>query len=126
MANPTRKNPHRSLRAFCSTFMLTLCLLLLGSGLLVAEYNTRRTVFGQTRMRMECEYEDGRLRIYTPAADREYELPPAIEQTAGHLWTLLPARVRTAAWVTEAQQAAAPYALRWLLDTQEEWAEDYQ
>ena len=109
MANPTRKNPHRSLRAFCSTFM-----------------HTRRTVFGQTRMRMECEYEDGRLRIYTPAAEREYELPPAIEQTAGHLWTLLPARVRTAAWVTEAQQAAAPYALRWLLDTQEEWAEDYQ
>ena len=126
MASSSHSNAHRSLRAFCSAFMLTVCLLLLGSGLLVAEYNTRRTAFGQTRLRVEYEYEDGLLRIYTPAQEQQYELPPAVEQTAACLWALVPARVRAAAWFTEAQQAAAPYALQWLADIRKIGAEDDQ
>ncbi len=119
MANS--KKSHRNLRAFCSAFMLTLCLLILGSGLLVAEYNTRRTAFGQTRIRMEYVYEDGKLHLYTPATEKEYQLPQTAQAMVGRAWTLLPARVRVAAWATEAQQAAAPYILHWLFGVGEGW-----
>ena len=120
-----KPKPFRRLRAFCSAFMLTLCVLILGVGFLVVEYNTRRTAFGPSNVRMDYEFEDGRLRILTPASEEPAELPEPVRAWAGRIWAALPARIRAAVWPTEAQQAAAPAVIRWLLDMQADWAEDY-
>ena len=63
------RKPHRRLRAFCSVFMLTMCLLLLGCGFLVAEYNTRRTAFGETRLQLPVEFRDGKIVARTKLPD---------------------------------------------------------
>ena len=47
-----KKKSHIRLRAFCSAFMLTCCLLLLGTGFLIADYNTRRMSFGDDELRI--------------------------------------------------------------------------
>ena len=109
------KRSRRRFRTFCSAFMLTLCLLMLGCGFLVVEYNTRRTAFGDSRLQLEVRMEEGRLVTHTPAADTAYLLPEWAEDWAGRAWTLVPARIRAAAWLSEAEQAAAPLALQWLL-----------
>lgn len=121
-----KPKPFRRLRAFCSAFMLTLCVLILGVGFLVVEYNTRRTAFGPSNVRMDYEFEDGKLRILTPASEEPAELPEPIRVWAARIWAALPARIRAAVWPAEAQQAAAPAVIRWLLDVQADWAEDYQ
>lgn len=89
------KKDHLRLRAFCSTFMLTLCVLLLGIGFLTADYNSRRTAFGEERLRIAA---------YGP----EQQLPQEMQTWSGRLWNLLPARCRVAIWVTETESAAVP------------------
>ena len=59
----SKKASRRRWRAFGSAFMLTLCLLILGAGCLVAEYNTRRTAFGDARIQMDYRIQDGKVTI---------------------------------------------------------------
>lgn len=122
----SKKASRRRWRAFGSTFMLTLCLLILGTGFLVAEYNTRRTAFGDARMQMEYRIKDGKVMLSTPSAETEYTLPAWVKDWTGRAWTLLPARIRAAAWFTESEQAASPLLIQWVLDLQRDWAEDYR
>lgn len=96
-----KRKPYRRARAFFSAFMLTLCLLLLASGFWVVEYNTRRTAFGETRL--------------TALRPKEDAAPPAWLQTlAGRIGMLVPARLRAAVWIGEAERAAVPPLLQWL------------
>ena len=122
----SKKASRRRWRAFGSAFMLTLCLLILGAGCLVAEYNTRRTAFGDARIQMDDRIQDGKVTIRTPSAETDYALPGWAEDWAGRAWTLLPARVRAAAWFTESEQAASPLLIQWVLDLQKDWAKDYR
>lgn len=101
------RKPHRRLRAFCSAFMLTLCLLLLGCGFLVAEYNTRRTAFGETRLQLPYEFRDGKIVAHTADGEEATVLPGWAQELAGYGWRLIPARIRAAAFITEAQREAA-------------------
>ena len=66
----SKKASRRRWRAFGSAFMLTLCLLILGAGCLVAEYNTRRTAFGDARIQMDYRIQDGKVTIRTPPPKR--------------------------------------------------------
>lgn len=86
----SKKAYRRRWRAFGSAFMLTLCLLILGAGCLVAEYNTRRTAFGDARIQMDYRIQDGKVTIRTPSAETDYALPGWAEDWAGRAWTLLP------------------------------------
>ena len=104
------RKPHRRLRAFCSVFMLTMCLLLLGCGFLVAEYNTRRTAFGETRLQLPYEFRDGKIVARTAEDEEATALPDWAQELAGYGWRLIPARSRAAALITEAQQEAAARA----------------
>ena len=122
----SKKASRRRWRAFGSAFMLTLCLLILGAGCLVAEYNTRRTAFGDARIQMDYRIQDGKVTIRTPSAETDYALPGWAEDWAGRAWTLLPARVRAAAGFTESEQAASPLLIQWVLDLQKDWAKDYR
>lgn len=101
------RKPYRRLRVFCSTFMLTLCMLLLVCGFLVAEYNTRRTAFGETRLRMPYTQSDG-----------EGQPPDWIREWSGRLQVLVPARVRTAAWLIQGEQALVPSGIEWWREQQ--------
>lgn len=56
----SKKASRRRWRAFGSAFMLTLCLLILGAGCLVAEYNTRRTAFATPVYRWTIGYRTAR------------------------------------------------------------------
>ena len=115
-----RKSSRRRFRTFCAAFMLTLCLLLLGCGFLVVEYNTRRTAFGDTRLHPTVEMQDGRLMARTADDETAPALPEWAENVVGRAWTLVPARIRAAAWLNEAEQAAAPPLLAWLLGVETE------
>lgn len=101
------QKPHRRLRAFCSAFMLTMCLLLLGCGFLTAEYNTRRTAFGETRLQLPVEFRDGKIVAHTADGEEATVLPGWAQELAGYGWRLIPARIRAAAFITEAQREAA-------------------
>ena len=79
----SKKASRRRWRAFGSAFMLTLCLLILGAGCLVAEYNTRRTAFGDARIQMDYRIQDGKVTIRTPSAETDYALPGWAEDWAG-------------------------------------------
>ena len=82
----------RRTRAFCAAFMLTLCLLLFGGGLLAADVHTRRMVFGSAATVPYAE----------PVGDRLLAPYEGIEP----LWRLLPARWRAVLRLTEAETAA--------------------
>ena len=83
----SKKASRRRWRAFGSAFMLTLCLLILGAGCLVAEYNTRRTAFGDARIQMDYRIQDGKVTIRTPSTETDYALPGWAEDWAGRAWT---------------------------------------
>ena len=70
----------------------------MGTGFLVADYNTRRMTFGAAAAR-------GSIPVPDPG---QTPLTKEQEAIAGRLWTVLPARWRTAAWITEAERAWAP------------------
>lgn len=88
----------RRLKAFGTAFCLTLCLLGMGVGFLVADYNTRKVTFGAAEARQTLPApEPGR----TPLTEEQ-------EAWAGRLWTIIPARWRAAAWLTEMERDLAP------------------
>ena len=88
----------RRLKAFGTAFCLTLCLLGMGAGFLVADYNTRKVTFGAA---------EARRAIPAPEPGRT-ALTEEEEAWAGRVWTRLPARWRAAAWLTEAERDFAP------------------
>ena len=99
-----KKKSHIRLRAFCSAFMLTCCLLLLGTGFLIADYNTRRMSFGDDELRIGGVFLD-----MLPE-----ETDDAMQLWSGRLWTAIPARWRAFLWMTEAERAAAePLIEQW-------------
>lgn len=101
------KGRQSPVRAFGSAFMLTLCLLILGCGFFVADVNTRQMTFGNTEPRLEYAVENGVLRL--KAIDGQtVELPPVVREWAGRIWNLLPARLRAASCLTQAEQEVVP------------------
>ena len=111
------KPKFRRLRAFAAACMLTLCLLLLGGGFFVADYNTRRMAFGENTVRMEYGLENGQLVLRSWGEQESWELPTEWQTRCAQAWNLLPARWRAAMWLSDAEQVAAPELIDWLGDT---------
>ena len=107
-----KQNRFRQLKAFGTSFTLTLCLLTMGIGFLVADYNTRRMAFGEDDLRTEVRrLEDGKLSVTSYGKETVLELPEEAREWSGRLWTMLPARWRASLWLTEAERALAPELL---------------
>ena len=112
MEQKRKKKRFRRLKAFGTAFTLTLCLLTMGIGFLVADYNTRRMAFGEEELRTEIRrLDDGTLSLTAFGEKTILELPEDAQAWSGRLWTMLPARWRAALWVTEAERALAPELL---------------
>ena len=110
-----KRNRFRRLKAFGTAFSLTLCLLTMGLGFLLADYNTRRVAFGEDSLRTEFRRrDDGKVSVTAFGEETVLELPEEAQMWVGRLWTMLPARWRAAAWVTEAERALAPELLETL------------
>lgn len=109
-----RSGRGRSLRAFGGAFMLTLCLLLLGSGFLVADYNTKKMTFGETYTRSEYRIKNGILVL--DSSDGEWlALPEEYRHWTGIAWNLLPARWRASAFLAQSEQELVPEFLeKWI------------
>ena len=101
MSKHRKHTRFRRLKAFGSAFCLTLCLLGLGTGFLVADYNTRKVTFGAAEAQKAIPAPDPGQ---TPLTEEQ-------EAWAGRLWTILPARWRAAAWLTESERDFAPELL---------------
>ena len=97
--------------------MLTLCLLLLGGGFFVADYNTRRMAFGENTVRMEYGLENGQLVLHSWGNQEAGELPIEWQVWCARAWNLLPARWRAATWLNDVEQATAPELIDWLGST---------
>ena len=114
MKNTKSSGRNRSLRAFGSAFMLTLCLLLLGCGFLVVDYNTNKMTFGEAYTRSEYRIKDGLLVLDSP--DGEWlDLPENYRYWTGMAWNLLPATWRASVGLTQAEREMVPELL-------EQWA----
>lgn len=87
-----------SIRTFLAAFNITLCVILIGGGFLVADVNTRAVTFG-----------DGTLTYAVSAGDTLRQLPGGEGESAA-LWDLLPAPLRAVTWVLEWERTV----LRWL------------
>lgn len=105
---------HRGLRVFCSTFMLTLCLLVLGSGFLIVDYNSRQTAFGESGVRGRYRVQDDWI---VSGSEAEAARNKELRVWSGRAWLLLPARLRLFLLANEAEgaaaQAAYAYAREW-------------
>ena len=112
MERKRKKNRFRRLKAFGTAFTLTLCLLTMGIGFLIADYNTRRMAFGEDDLRTEVRrLDDGKLSVTSYGKETVLELPEEAQEWSGRLWTMLPARWRASLWLTEAERALAPELL---------------
>ena len=110
MKKPNSSGRGRSLRAFGGAFMLTLCLLLLGCGFLVADYNTQKITFGETYTRSEYRIRNGVLIL--DSSDGEWlELPEPYRYWAGVAWNLLPASWRASIGLTQMEKELVPELL---------------
>lgn len=108
----TRKNGSaRRLRAFCSAFMLTFCLLLLGAGFLIADYNTRQTETGAGSLRIDVSTQEGRVMLNLFGREKAVTVSDTVRDWAGRAWALAPAGWRAEAWLFEAEREAAPVLL---------------
>ena len=110
-----KNNRFRRLKAFGTAFTLTLCLLTLGMGFLIADYNTRKVAFGEDNLRTEFRrLDNGKVSVTAFGEETVLELPEEMQKWSGRLWTMLPARWRATAWITEAERAVAPELLETL------------
>lgn len=92
----------RRTRAFCAAFMLTLCLVLIGGGFLLADANTRAVTFG-----------DGSLTYAAAGGDYlRYAMGGDTASSTPMLWDLLPARVRAVTWILEWERTVAGWLIR--------------
>ena len=108
-----KKRRWQGIRAFFAAFSLTLCLLGMGIGFLVADYNTRRVTFGEGSLRISIQkLDDGRLSVGTwgqePAV---YEISDDMRAWSGRIWSMLPARWRVSTWLSETERYYAPKLL---------------
>lgn len=109
-----RKNhKHRGFHVFCSTFMLTLCLLVLGTGFLVVDYNSRQTAFGENGVRGRYRVQDDWL---VSGSEAEAARNRELRVWSGRAWLLLPARLRLFILAGEAEGAAAKAAYTYAQD----------
>lgn len=101
------------LRVFCSTLVLTLCVLFLGLGFIVVDYNTRRVGLGSSSMRIDVTTQEGRIMINLLGREKAVQVSENAQKWAGRAWNLLPPSIRTTFWIFEAEREATPYALEW-------------
>lgn len=105
--------PFSRLRIFCSTLVLTLCVLLLGLGFIVVDYNTRRVGFGSSSIRIDVTAGEDGIMINLLGREKAIQLSENTQKWAGRAWNLLPPGIRTTLWIFEAEREASPYALEW-------------
>lgn len=108
-----KKRRWRGVRAFFTAFSLTLCLLGMGIGFLVADYNTRRVTFGEGSLHINIQrLDDGRLSVAAWGKEPEvYEISDDVRAWSGRIWAMIPARWRVSTWLTETERYYAPQLL---------------
>lgn len=119
------KRNRRRWRVFGGTFMTTFCLLLLGAGFLVVDYNTRLVTTGGEDTPLPYRMKDGLIRVENPENRELLTLPPSYAAWVERAWSVLPARWRAAAWVIQAENMTIPWILDSRSGSQEETEEDW-
>mgnify|MGYP006910869981 CR=1 FL=1 len=115
-----KKEKYRRLRAFCAAFTLTLSLLMLGAGFLVADYNTRRIGFGSGSLRLDVSTQEGRILLSLFGREKAVTLSREVQEWVGKVWTLAPAGWKAEVWLLQGEREAAPALLEWVgADTEE-------
>lgn len=113
-SNSKKGSKYPRLRAFCSAAALTSCLLLLGTGFLVADYNTRRIGTGDSCLRIDGTIQDGMITVNILGHMLKIELSEPVQAWAGRAWTLLSPGVRAVVWLYEAECEAVSGLVRWV------------
>lgn len=101
------EKPFPRLRAFCSTAILTFCMLLLVFGFVVADYNTRRVGFGDSSIRIDVTEQDGRIMMNLLGREKVFQVSDTIQKWAGRIWNLFPPSTRTIVWIFESERDGA-------------------
>ena len=110
-------------RAFYSTFILTLCLLMMGIGFLTADYNTRNMMVGDSSLEFGYSMEEeGSITVTTMGNKTEYAITDEIRQWTARAWNILPARWRATTLLNQAEKAIVPV----LFDRLGKWFADYK
>lgn len=102
------------LRIFCSTALLTLCIVLLGIGFIVVDYNTRRVGFGESSLRIDVSTQDGRIMMDLLGREKSVQISENVQKWAGRIWNLVPPNIRATSWIFETEREASPYVLEWI------------
>ena len=96
-----KQEKYRRLRAFCAAFTLTFCLLLMGVGFLIADYNTRQVGFGSGSLRLDISTREGQVLLNLFGREQAVTISDEVQKWAGRLWLL------------QSERAAAPALLDW-------------
>lgn len=93
-----KRKRHGSLGSFVAAFVLVLCLFFFGGACLLIEYNTRRTLYGQTELPISYRLEDGvPVLVHSDSNEPVFSVPTAVGRAAFSL--LAPGkRVLVALW----------------------------
>lgn len=108
-----RKQKYPRFRAFCSAAALTACLLFLGMGFLIADYNTRLLGFGESSLRTDATVKDGEIRIDILGREKDIELSKPMQEWAGRAWALLSPGAHTVVWLYQTECEAVPKLWKW-------------
>lgn len=115
-----KKEKYRRLRAFCAAFTLTLSLLMMGAGFLIADYNTRQIGFGSGSLRLDVSTQEGRILLSLFGREKAVALSREVQEWVGKVWTLAPAGWKAEVWLLQGEREAAPALLEWVgADTEE-------
>ncbi len=111
--NQKKSGKYRRLRAFCAAFTLTLCLMALGAGFLIADYNTRRIGFGSGSLRLDVSTQEDRILLSLFGREKAVVLSEEVQEWAGRAWALAPAGWKAEVWLFQGEREAAPALLEW-------------
>ncbi len=108
-----KQEKYRRLRAFCAAFTLTFCLLLMGVGFLIADYNTRQVGFGSGSLRLDISTREGQVLLNLFGREQAVTISDEVQKWAGRLWALTPPAWRAEVWLLQSEREAAPALLDW-------------
>ncbi|MDD2361476.1 MAG: hypothetical protein PHH84_00740 [Oscillospiraceae bacterium] len=102
MAKETRKGQRcKRVRLIFLTWIMSVYLLIMLAGFIIADYNSRRVGFGDGSLRLDISAQDGELIINAFGREKYFEIPDEVEKWTGRAWHILPPGVKAIFWMYE-------------------------
>ncbi len=112
MHNRKPKQRNTNFRVFWRAALTCFFLLILITGFIIADYNTRQVGFGSGSMRIEIFTKEDSVYVNMLGREQAYEMSEQLSKWTGRLWNVLPPVIRAMFWMFEGECVAATEVLK--------------